>query len=677
MFHATRDINQGEELSIYYIDIRKVRAERQRFLPFRCTCEVCCLQGAKQLESDKNRSMYKRLDDMLGSVIQRDPPKAMAHVNEMLRILRAEFDGNPQLTYVTYYTGFQCAELVGDFVTAKAMMRKAHDARTLAEGEHEDTVEWEACLQNLDLLQNPDLERQAQGADLNANTNRHAQLAGADSCEVSRPPSDHGVNSDSPWGDFSGNVKERPLPVGCREEYRSIAGLNCLLLWPRATQLGSPPPIPKRRCIILPIIHPISSSPSDLHSDPIDINLGRVFADMGFLSVTCAFELNFDLEQMRTLCSFLTENIAFAPSVPITSVIMCGYRKCALLSLACLGEFHEVQGAIMIMWQAMEFQPHVMRSCEKGLACRKPKLFVSGERSLQEDDDDETISRVQSFIGQAADPKVVCTIPAWSNIDDNKKWANVFDRITEWIKTTFTPSRTPYVSEDKDSDQGCVHRQLTCNSCGAVGKLLLCTGCRRAWYCSVACQRRHRPHHRSSCHQNKAKNLSRHCVVAKPRKAILLSFSRNPESFRFALSSAPELRACRDALVANGLSAELPCGAWTFIHPEAYESCMEALSIRNEQLDKRHVLVDPELETVVLKAIKNHVRGKEGVRCKAKFNMPLGFANAVVNSGEEVFTSRTFIEFKIREDSLRSAPSSGPVTVSTTDAHGGKNPRAA
>lgn len=104
--------------------------------------------------------------------------------------------------------------------------------------------------------------------------------------------------------------------------------------------------------------------------------------------------------------------------------------------------------------------------------------------------------------------------------------------------------------------------------------------------------------------------------------------------------------------------------------------------MRGQQMDKRHVLVDRELEDAVIHAVQGpsgtgKCRGREKVRCKMRSQIPIGFAAEAVDAGFEFITSRTFIDIKIGTSSMRSAPSSGPVTVSTTDAHGGLNPRAA
>lgn len=288
-----------------------------------------------------------------------------------------------------------------------------------------------------------------------------------------------------------------------------------------------------------------------------------------------------------------------------------------------------------------------------------------------------------------------------------------------------------------------------CEDCGRRASLKICTGCRRAWYCSVACQRRHRGVHREAC--QRAAKLSPHPVEhsstlakgvpplvgaelpipcrhpmqnitwaddddsvrkdvseaafqneqiseallrSRPRNTLnvvaLLEYSRNPTCFHRALMESDDLAACRDALHSNGLSADLPCGAKAFVSPEAFEPTLEAVRLSGIDLCPRHVLVQPSLELAVVKVVETGLTNphkpltpdgrkaeKAKVRCKARLEVPLHFAEAVVESGHEIVLSRTFIHIEV-ESSLRSAPSSGLVTASTSDVRfPEKNPRAA
>jgi len=56
-------------------------------------------------------------------------------------------------------------------------------------------------------------------------------------------------------------------------------------------------------------------------------------------------------------------------------------------------------------------------------------------------------------------------------------------------------------AEDKETKLGAV--TMSCASCGKTGaddvKLKICTACKLVKYCSVECQKNHRPQHKKAC----------------------------------------------------------------------------------------------------------------------------------------------------------------------------------
>jgi len=167
-----------------------------------------------------------------------------------------------------------------------------------------------------------------------------------------------------------------------------------------------------------------------------------------------------------------------------------------------------------------------------------------------------------------------------------------------------------------------------------------------------------------------------------PRKVCLMEFKRDPESFHHTLLNCPELKSCRDALAAWGFNPELPSQAKAFVRPDLFEATLEAVSLQGFALKGRHVLVEPDLEEVVQRVLKVSAdtslgcKGSEGVTVKRQLLVPIAFAQEVVQSELPVLVKRTFIEVS-KCSSLRSVPTSGIVTVSTSDAHCISNPRAA
>jgi len=196
----------------------------------------------------------------------------------------------------------------------------------------------------------------------------------------------------------------------------------------------------------------------------------------------------------------------------------------------------------------------------------------------------------------------------------------------------------------------------------------------------------------------------------------VIQYSRHPSILRSALLEGEELRICRDALAANGFSAEQPSGAKVFVLPEQFDSVLSAI----DSLDLKpwHVVVSEEFEKAVDQAVKR-LPSQAQVREKQRTHVPSGPCAScgmvtprftcqrcnlvrycsrgcqqqnwrdhkklciasqenVDDSGFPVVLKRTFLEVPV-QSSLRSSQVSGDKTKSTTDAdpRKGMNPRKA
>ncbi|KIW21908.1 uncharacterized protein PV07_12680, partial [Cladophialophora immunda] len=84
--HALRDIEKGEEITIYYLGVLNNRKARQEALrrkfAFTCSCRLCSLPPDQSEESDRRLDEIFKLDDLIG----RDG--VMGIVSAPLRILR-------------------------------------------------------------------------------------------------------------------------------------------------------------------------------------------------------------------------------------------------------------------------------------------------------------------------------------------------------------------------------------------------------------------------------------------------------------------------------------------------------------------------------------------------------------------------------------------------------------
>jgi len=157
----------------------------------------------------------------------------------------------------------------------------------------------------------------------------------------------------------------------------------------------------------------------------------------------------------------------------------------------------------------------------------------------------------------------------------------------------------------------------------------------------------------------------------------VIEYSRNPKELHQALMTHPDLEDCRRSLLDKGLELTLPgpsgkSGAKIFVHPELYAGALEAIEIRGIVLDKRHVVVTADLEQVVDRVVASEVpRGRRVKKKGCRSMLPGPFQP----QSYPTRVKSTFLEVPV-PSSMRSAPSSGPRTASTTGLHsGGRNPR--
>jgi len=143
-------------------------------------------------------------------------------------------------------------------------------------------------------------------------------------------------------------------------------------------------------------------------------------------------------------------------------------------------------------------------------------------------------------------------------------------------------------------------------------------------------------------------------------RLILLTFSRHPIEFHAALLEGPELQSCREQMQGQLLPRQLGCGALVFLEPFQYNVAIEAATRQQVHLGAHHVITSQRFEPNVMQAVRG-LRARLNVRVRSKQTIlqPL-----------EVQVVRTFLD--VPDRLLRNMAS---VTHSTTDAHGGRNPR--
>ncbi|KAF2416955.1 SET domain-containing protein [Tothia fuscella] len=139
--HATRNVNNGEEITITY-EHGRLSSDRQSFFRetfgFTCTCSTCSLPPSLLRASDKRRAHMERLDKAIG-----DPARMVNSLGKSLRdcyvllqILDKEFDSCPgALSARVYYDAFQICIVHGDQARARIFAERAHKKRVICEGD--------------------------------------------------------------------------------------------------------------------------------------------------------------------------------------------------------------------------------------------------------------------------------------------------------------------------------------------------------------------------------------------------------------------------------------------------------------------------------------------------------------------------------------------------------------
>jgi len=187
----------------------------------------------------------------------------------------------------------------------------------------------------------------------------------------------------------------------------------------------------------------------------------------------------------------------------------------------------------------------------------------------------------------------------------------------------------------------------------------------------------------------------------------IIEFSRHPQSLRRALQRSEFLRPCQRSLSEKGFKTELPSGAKIFVPAEFYEAVVVAVNaLEGLHLKPWHVIVSEDLEEAVLAAATS-LPSREQVRLKQNLTVecpPIceqcaaarprfscsrcGIAQYCTQdcqrmhwqlhskvcisdeAGSPYVVNKTFVHVDV-PGSLRSGPSSGQKTVSTSAA----NPR--
>ncbi|KAK0617771.1 hypothetical protein B0T17DRAFT_496265 [Bombardia bombarda] len=144
--HALQDIQKGEEVTIYYFGVDKIRADRQQELQarfgFTCTCRLCSLPPAMSKKSDQRITEIRRLHDLMEVFMTglNPPPLSILRLFEnIVRLYNEQRPGHPGLS-CTYFDAAQVAITHGDLARGRVFARRAVEEWTVSLGSDSPSV---------------------------------------------------------------------------------------------------------------------------------------------------------------------------------------------------------------------------------------------------------------------------------------------------------------------------------------------------------------------------------------------------------------------------------------------------------------------------------------------------------------------------------------------------------
>lgn len=143
--HAFREIEEGEEITIFYLHNRtnysaRRQALQQRFR-FTCSCQLCSMPPPQRAVSDAKLDEIQRLDESIGDGARMifSSLNALHDVHKLLQLCEEEGLEDASVPRA-YYDAFQIAIYNGDEARARVFADRARTSRAILEGRDSPTV---------------------------------------------------------------------------------------------------------------------------------------------------------------------------------------------------------------------------------------------------------------------------------------------------------------------------------------------------------------------------------------------------------------------------------------------------------------------------------------------------------------------------------------------------------
>ncbi|KAM7193971.1 hypothetical protein V8F33_007477 [Rhypophila sp. PSN 637] len=145
--HALRDIEAGEEITVYYLAMHKNRQARQEALQrkfgFTCACRLCTLPAEENRRSDARLDRILELDNLIGgaqALVVSRPHQLLSYVDEQVRLYNEGGANNSGLARA-YFDAAQVCVVNGDLARASFFCQRAADEAVLCLGEDSPMVD--------------------------------------------------------------------------------------------------------------------------------------------------------------------------------------------------------------------------------------------------------------------------------------------------------------------------------------------------------------------------------------------------------------------------------------------------------------------------------------------------------------------------------------------------------
>jgi hypothetical protein len=149
--HVFKDVEEGEEITISYLDGSEPYNERQKMLSknfgFNCTCHLCSIPPTQRRESDRRLNEITRLDSIIGDGVS-TPLACFRNASKLLQLLQEEGIVDARVPRL-YYDALQITIANGDQARAKVFGARAHAERVVLEGDDSpETIRLASLVEN-------------------------------------------------------------------------------------------------------------------------------------------------------------------------------------------------------------------------------------------------------------------------------------------------------------------------------------------------------------------------------------------------------------------------------------------------------------------------------------------------------------------------------------------------